>query len=79
VKLKRTKNTLNNALMYHNYNCAKQDGHWHLVHKSYCQAFTFHYSLVSKEHDTNLKRCKTWKELMDNLNGTIELIFYVVM
>jgi hypothetical protein len=27
VKLKRTKNTLNNALMYHNYNCAKQDGH----------------------------------------------------
>ncbi len=27
VKLKRTENTLNNALMYHNCNCAKQDGH----------------------------------------------------
>lgn len=25
VKLKRTKNTLNNALMYHNCNCAKKD------------------------------------------------------
>jgi hypothetical protein len=27
VKLKRTENTFNNVLIYHNCNCAKQDGH----------------------------------------------------